>query len=102
MPKRVQDWSPKDGKGLWMPRQISDAEDVRRFFRWLLWAQDLNFHPDNNFNDYIEYKTGERVYSKRDAERLNTLMRQAFRAVPDVYQIAMEESELFDRGSRFL
>lgn len=100
MPKRTQDWSPKKGGTLRPPREISSADDVRRFFRWLLRYQGLNFHPDTDFNNYVQYRTGRRIYGPREAFRLNKLMEQAFNAVPDVYQIAVEESERFDR-SRF-
>jgi hypothetical protein len=100
MPKRTQDWSPKKGGTLRPPREISDVEDVRRFFRSLLRDHDLNFHPDTDFRDYITYGTGEPFYRKRDAIRLNKLMTQAHQAVPDVYQIAVEEFERFEKRRR--
>ena len=40
--------------------------------------EDLNFHPDTPFEDYINLNTNEPTYSKEDATLRNNLLEQAF------------------------
>lgn len=76
-------------------KSVKNEADVRTFFRWLL-KGNIIFHPDTDFNEYIHLKTGRRTFTKAQARTLNRLMAQAFRAVPDVYFVAIDESRRFE------
>ncbi len=38
----------------------------------------MNFHPDDDFKKYINFKTNEPTYSTEEAELRNELMNQCF------------------------
>ena len=81
------------------PTEILTKHGARRFFRWLLKVERLNFHPDTDFRTYVN-GTGERVYGAKEAAHLNKLMRQTFDVMPDVYALAVEEFEKhYDQAS---
>lgn len=74
---------------------IKKPEDVSRFFKWLVEVQDINFHPDDDFRDCITYKTGERVFTDREADALNDVMDRCFdvcdTAGVDIYELGLKE-----------
>ena len=72
---------------------ITTVEDVKEFFRHLVYDLDLNFHPDDDFKEYVNRKTGERVMDDKQAELYNRLMDEAFEACDEedmVYEIGFE------------
>lgn len=73
-----------------MITSITSLDDVKLFAR-LLVKEGSNFHPDDDFVDYVNYKTGEPSYSAEEASLRNTLMEQCFTvcesAGGDVYSI---------------
>lgn len=76
-----------------MIQSINTIEDVKNFLNQLN-AEGLNFHPDNDFADYINTDTEESTYSEEDANLHNNLMSQAFDVCEqfneDIYRLSLE------------
>lgn len=76
-----------------MLAEIKSIEDVVEFFTQLL-DEGLNYHPDDNFRDYINIETGKPSYTAQEALIRNNLNDQCFSvcevAVADIYNISME------------
>ena len=76
-----------------MIQQIQTIEDVKEFFQCLL-DEDLNFHPDNDFNDYINGQTRLPTYNKAEVQIRNDLLDQAFiicdQSNVDIYELCCE------------
>lgn len=57
-------------------------------------AEDLNFHPDTPFEDYIHGETRQATYTRAEADIRNQLMEQCFDVCEqvniDIYEIANE------------
>jgi len=60
-----------------MIQEIKTIRDVKTFFEELL-SEGLNFHPDDQFEDYINYETKEPTYTEEEAVLRNHLLEQAF------------------------
>ena len=77
-----------------MINKISTIDDVKKFARQLT-SEGLSFHPDDDFNDYVNFKTNEPSYNKVDADFRNELMNQCFYVCEkeniDIYEIMMNE-----------
>ena len=55
-------------------RTIRDIQDVRGFARQLV-RESCNFHPDNDFREYVTLGTNnKRFYTSREAEKRNRAM----------------------------
>jgi len=76
-----------------MIQEIKIVEDVNTFFNELL-AEDLNFHPDDRFEDYINCRTKEPNYSEDEADLRNHLLDQSFEVCDkygaDIYELCIE------------
>lgn len=76
-----------------MIQEIQTIEDVKEFFQCLL-AEDLNFHPDTDFNDYINGQTRLSTYSPEEAALRNDLLIQTFivgdQSNIDIYELCCE------------
>ena len=76
-----------------MIQEIKILEDVRTFFNDLL-AEDLNFHPDDDFKDYINYETKEATYAEDEAALRNHLLQLSFEICEnegaDIYDLCIE------------
>ena len=57
---------------------ITTVEEVKDFFRHIIFDLDINFHPDDDFKEYVNYETGERTMNDEQAEIYNRLMEEAF------------------------
>ena len=57
---------------------INSLEDVKEFVRILIEDEDIAFHPDTPFEDYINLNTNQPTYSEEDAVLRNNLLEQAF------------------------
>lgn len=72
---------------------IKTIKEVESFFKQLL-RERLNFHPDNDFADYVNYDTHQPTYTAEEAEALNKKMEQCFEvcehAGVDIYGIACD------------
>ncbi len=60
-----------------MTERINNLNDVRAFAEQLVREQVI-FHPDEDFNSYINLKTAEPSYSKMEARFRNAQMRMCF------------------------
>ncbi len=76
-----------------MIQEIKTVEDVKTFFNELL-AENLNFHPDDQFEDYINYETKEPTYTDEEAALRYYLLEQAFDVCDmdnvDIYELCVE------------
>lgn len=72
---------------------IVKIQDVSEFFSDLF-KEGVNAHPDDDFNDYINYETKEPTYTSKEATIRNTLMNKSFEicenANVDIYDLMME------------
>ena len=72
---------------------IGSVEDVKRFFTYLVAAEDLKFHPDSSFDEYVG-SDGVRLFSIGQCKHYDALMRRAFevcgREGRDIYEIGLE------------
>lgn len=77
-----------------MLTKISTLEDVKNFARQLL-SEGLSFHPDDDFNDYVNLESNLPCYTEEEAELRNNLMNECFEVCEkeevDIYSIMMEE-----------
>lgn len=70
---------------------ITTAEEVKSFFDHIVNELNINFHPDDDFKNYTNYKTHERTMDDKQAELYNRLMDEAFDVCGDeVYEIGSE------------
>lgn len=74
-----------------MIQEIKTIDDVKTFFQQLL-AEDLNFHPDTHFEDYIHCETRQATYSKEEANTRNRLMDECFAVCENVREDIYELS----------
>jgi hypothetical protein len=78
-----------------MLTKIETIEDVKLFAKQLI-NEGVSFHPDDEFNDYVNFKTNEPSYTPVEAEVRNNLMTECFekcnQAGVDIYEIMLEES----------
>ena len=77
---------------------ITSIEEVKAFFHNIVCDLGINFHPDDDFMDYVCYETGKRTMSNEQAELYNRLMDEAFKACDNeeqVYEIGCDL--LFER-----
>lgn len=76
-----------------MIEKIKTIDDVKQFFKDLI-GEDLNFHPDTPFEDYINGDTKEPTYTKDEAAFRDGLMDRAFEVCRhvdvDIYDLSME------------
>lgn len=76
-----------------MITNINNIEEVHTFFKQLL-AEDLNFHPDTPFDDYINCETRLPTYTDEQVKQRDKLLDECFnvceRYGADIYEIAIE------------
>lgn len=74
-----------------MITEINNIEDVKTFFKQLL-DEDLNFHPDIPFEDYINCETKQDTYAAQEAATRNKIMDACFEVCEsiniDIYELA--------------
>lgn len=75
---------------------IDNVQDVKNFLHHVIFDLDLGmgFHPDNTFQDYVEFKTGKPTFTKRESGRLNCGLSSCFKYCEkndlDIYGIGLE------------
>ena len=83
-----------------MLKKIKNLKDVTAFAKQLI-KEEVNFHPDEDFKNYINLETKKPTYSKGDADFRNKLMGQCFdicaKNGADIYDI-MSEVALKETG----
>jgi len=74
-----------------MITQIKSIYDVQAFFKHLLDNESLNFHPDEDFRNFIHLETKLPSYSIKEAELRNKLIQDCFNVCEwdgtDIYEI---------------
>ena len=74
---------------------IKSAEDVKAFFHHLVNERKLNFHPDDDFADYVSYDEKTPSFTKEEVEVYNRLMEESFNVCDaagiDIYEIGLQE-----------
>ncbi len=79
-----------------MLTKIKSIADVEIFFHHLLEKESLNFHPDEDFRNYINLETHLPSYTIEDAELRNHLMTSCFEVCEqendtDIYTIGLQD-----------
>lgn len=81
---------------------INTIEDVIEVVRILIEEENLNFHPDTPFEDYIVIQTKEPTYTAEEAELRNGLLNQAFelgeRLGVDTHELMCDEGMSILKG----
>ena len=62
---------------LYYHKDLKTIDDVKEFFTWLL-DEGINFHPEDDFANFINVETKEPSFSAEVAAELNDLMDQAW------------------------
>jgi hypothetical protein len=71
------------------PSSITCEQDARDFFRYLYKVENLSFHPDDSFEGYVRFGTGEPCFDAEQCKKYNSLMTQTFE-VCCPYTVGME------------
>lgn len=76
-----------------MIEKIQTLADVSAFAKQII-GEGVSFHPDDDFNDYINFETKDPCYSKAEAEKRNALMSKCSEICEkegaDIYDIMLE------------
>jgi hypothetical protein len=77
-----------------MITEINTIEDVKLFAFQLVNEENLSFHPDDDFSDYINLNTKVPLYSVEQVSQLNEMMDKCFilceEADVDIYELMGE------------
>ena len=73
---------------------IKSVDDVKAFFHHFVNERKLNFHPDDDFADYICYEDKTPSFTEEVVSVYNRLMEESFdvceKGYVDVYEISFE------------
>ena len=73
--------------------QIKSIKDVEAFFIHLIQEENLNFHPDEDFENYINFQSKLPSYSREEAKCRNKLLKTCFEICEkedfDIYQLGI-------------
>lgn len=61
---------------MYLPTKIKSKDDIRKLSYDLVYKYKINYHCEESFNDYINFKTKKRVFTEKQANKLNNLMDQ--------------------------
>jgi len=85
--------------------EIKTVEDVKIFAKQII-SEGVSFHPDDDFNDYVNFKTNEPCYTKEQAEVRNGLMDKCFEVSEkegtDIYSVMLEVSLIETGMNKFI
>ena len=71
--------------------KITTLEDVEQFVKYIYEELGVNFHPDDDFKNYVSCETGERTMDDEKAELYNRLMDETFDVCgEEVYEIGSD------------
>ena len=74
--------------------KIATIDDVKEFFHHLVSERNLNFHPDDSFEDYVSCDDGSNTFSLEECSVYNRLMDESFDVCEkngvDIYAIGLE------------
>lgn len=73
---------------------INTVEEVEAFFDHIVKERKINFHPDNNFEDYVSIETHEPSFTPEECAIYNRLMNESFaicdQSNVDIYEIGIK------------
>ena len=73
---------------------IQTTADVEKFINCLIQEENRNFHPDEDFSNYVHADTGLPSYTQEEVELRNHLLDRCFHICEkyqaDIYQIGIE------------
>ncbi len=73
---------------------ITSVADVKAFFHHLVDERKLNFHPDDDFADYISLDDKTPSFADEEVAVYNRLMEESFDACEaDIYELSLQELE---------
>lgn len=76
-------------------KQITTVNDVKDFFHHIVYERKVNFHPDEDFESYINYDNKIPTFTPDEVKAYNRLIDQSFdvceKNKADVYQLACDE-----------
>lgn len=76
-----------------MITKIETIEEVKVFAKELI-AEDVSFHPDDDFNDYMNFKENKPYYTIEEGDLRNKLMNKCFEVCEkegvDIYNVMLE------------
>jgi hypothetical protein len=88
-----------------MIAKIETTEDVKELAKQLI-AEGVSFHPDDDFNDYINFKENKPCYTKEEADLRNDLMNKCFEVCEkekvDIYDVMLEVSLIETGMDKFI
>lgn len=74
---------------------IKTVEGVKAFFHHLVYERKVNFHPDDDFADYVSYEDKTPSFTEDEVTMYNGLMEESFiiceKAGVDIYAIGFDE-----------
>lgn len=74
---------------------VRTADDVKTFFHHLVYERKVNFHPDNDFTEYVSREDKSPSFSADEVALYNRLMVESFNvcenAKVDIYEIGLKE-----------
>ena len=69
---------------------INNVDDVRKFFHYIVNERNVNFNPDDMFEDYMS-ADGTTAFTPEECEIYNRLVEEAFKICDkenvDIYEI---------------
>lgn len=72
---------------------IKTANDVKEFFVFLIEQKNLNFHPDTDFGEYVNFETEVPTFDSKETSHYNKLMDDSFEVCEsenvDIYNLAL-------------
>jgi hypothetical protein len=88
-----------------MVTKIETGVDVKAFAKQLI-AEGISFHPDDDFNDYVNFKENTPIYTKEEADCRNYLMNKCFEVCEkegvDIYDVMLEVSLIETGMDKFI
>ena len=76
-----------------MLKEIKNLNDIEAFAKELI-NESVNFHPDEDFNNYVNLESKLPTYTKEEAKLRNNLLNQCFEVCEkegvDIYDYTME------------
>ena len=74
--------------------RITSVNNVKEFFHHLVNERNLNFHPDDIFEDYVSCDDGSNTFSQDECAVYNRLMNESFDVCEkngvDIYAIGVD------------
>ena len=88
-----------------MIKEIKNTNDVADFAKQII-GEGVSFHPDDDFNDYVNFKDDKPTYTKEEADLRNDLMSKCFEVCEkegvDIYDVTLEVSLIETGMDKFI